>query len=141
MQDTGLLQPSGPAGEAVARFTLARLSSVRAFAADSARSFGMKASALPDVLIAINEIVTNAVTHGQEPAQVRMWREADDLVVEVHDGGRWTDAAQLSDRPPDLPADTSPGGRGLWIARAVADLVMVGTGDTGTRVTLRFTLA
>lgn len=137
MQDTGLLQPFDPAGETAAVFTLAQLPSIRAFAADAARSFGLAASALPDVLIAINEITTNAVTHGQEPAQVRIWREADDLVVEVYDGGRWTSAAQL----PGLPPDVSPGGRGLWIARTVATTMMVVTGDTGTRVTLRFTLA
>ncbi|MFI6480913.1 ATP-binding protein [Nonomuraea sp. NPDC050663] len=128
-----------PLGQVSAVVTLARLTDLRELAAATAHRLGMRASAVPDVLIAINEIATNAVTHGRAPAWLRIWGEAGDLVVEVRDSGHWRDAA-LAELPSELPPETVPGGRGLWIARAVARTLTVDTDRFGTRVTLRFAL-
>ncbi|MBA2890722.1 ATP-binding protein [Nonomuraea soli] len=128
-----------PLGLVSAGVTLAQLTDVRELAAATAYQLGMRADAVPDVLIAINEIATNAVTHGRAPARVRIWRESSDLVVEVRDAGHWPGAAR-AELPSDLPPETVPGGRGLWIARAVARTLAVDTDRSGTRVTLRFAL-
>ena len=80
----------------------------------------------------MNEIVTNSVRHGGGRGVVRMWSEPDRLVCEIRDGGVIDDA--LADR--QLPTAGRDGGRGLWIANHVCDLVQVRSGPAGTVVRL-----
>ncbi|MFI6909985.1 ATP-binding protein [Nonomuraea sp. NPDC050394] len=130
--------------------TLGRLGAARQLAAATARRMGMRPSLIPDTIIAINEITTNAVTHGRAPARLRIWRDNGDLVVEVRDRGHWTNPATVvaGDLSADLPLKPVPGGRGLWIARTIARTLTadttadtaMSTANASTRVTLRFAL-
>ncbi|MFC3979245.1 ATP-binding protein, partial [Streptosporangium jomthongense] len=82
-----------PAGAPVAElaFCLPDLPDVRDFAAVQAVQGGMARERLADFLVAVNEVATNAVTHGHPTAKavMRIWSTGRTLVVEVHDEGRW----------------------------------------------------
>ncbi|NBE98962.1 ATP-binding protein [Nonomuraea sp. KC401] len=119
-----------PPGVPVKRllFRLPDLPRVRQYAEDEAREAGMAEDGVADFVIAINEVATNAVTHGGDQAVLRMWPAGGDLVVEVHDNGTW--------KPGPLPG--AVGGMGLWVARLLASELTVHAGDTGSTVTMRF---
>jgi anti-sigma regulatory factor (Ser/Thr protein kinase) len=89
-----------------------------------------------DVVIAVDEIATNALEHGRPPARVRSWTTPDALLVQVDDhGGTRIPAATGYHRPPT----DARRGRGIWIARHLADVLTTHTGPTGTTVALCFT--
>ncbi|MEO3884722.1 ATP-binding protein [Nonomuraea sp. B5E05] len=110
------------------RFRLPDLPQVRQFAEEEAREAGMAEDAVADFVIAINEIATNAVTHGGDQALLRTWAAGGDLVVEVHDKGTW--------KPGPLPG--AVGGMGLWVARLLSAELTVHAGETGSSVVMRF---
>ncbi|MBF8186857.1 ATP-binding protein [Nonomuraea sp. K274] len=126
--------PSGftspPPGAPVKRlsFRLPDLPRVRRFAEDEARDVGMPEEAVGDFVIAVNEVATNAVTHGAEPASLRTWVANGNLVVEVHDEGAW--------RPGPRPG--AVGGMGLWVARLLSSDLALRVGSGGSTVTMRF---
>ncbi|GAA0384743.1 hypothetical protein GCM10009530_39510 [Microbispora corallina] len=119
-------------------FSLADLPDLREFAAAEARRRGLAEDALGDFLVALNEVATNAVTHGSTKARLRIWVDGGQLVVAVHDDGRhW--------RPEGVPGQTPPpenatSGMGLWVARLLSTDLQVSTEPSGTTVTMRFPL-
>jgi anti-sigma regulatory factor (Ser/Thr protein kinase) len=79
-----------------------------------------------DVLLAVGEAIDNALEHGMPPISVRMsWQAERELVVEVHDAGRWT-----------IVDDASQRGYGMPIMTKLMDAVSVDT-TRGTRLVLR----
>ena len=82
-------------------------------------------------LVAVNEIVTNALTHGVPPAVVNVFPTRTAIQVRVHDrGGSFTNrAAPVQQAPLELH------GRGLWIASQLTDGLRVDSGADGTTVT------
>jgi len=88
-----------------------------------------------DIVIAVDEIATNALEHGRPPARVRSWTTPDALFVQVDDHGSTRIPAATGYHRP--PTDTRRG-RGIWIARHLTDVLTTHTGPTGTTVTLRF---
>lgn len=109
-------------------FRLPDLPRVRQFAEEEARVVGMPEDAIGDFVIAVNEVATNAVTHGTPDGRVRLWAEGADVVVEVHDKGTW--------KPGPMPG--SVGGMGLWVARLLALDLSLRVGDEGSTVVMRF---
>lgn len=81
-----------------------------------------------DFLVAVSEVVTNAIEHGAPPVRLRCWTAPDRLVAVVTDGGRG---------PSDpfaglLPAAKAPnGGLGLWLAHQLCDHVTFGRAPGG----------
>ncbi|MGV9305004.1 MULTISPECIES: ATP-binding protein [unclassified Nonomuraea] len=117
-------------------FRLSDLPEVRGFAADQARASGLSETEVTDLLVAVNEVTTNAVTHGaRDKARLRIWREDDQVVVEVHDDGRWKLEGEPGATP---PAPDATRGMGLWVARRLAGSVDIRTGEEGSTVTMRF---
>jgi len=110
------------------RFRLPDLPQVREFAESEARGFGMPEEAVNDFVIAVNEVATNAVTHGADDARVRTWPDSGDLVVEVHDEGIW--------KPGPMPG--AVGGMGLWVARLLSSDLTLRIGSGGSTVIMRF---
>ena len=91
---------------------------VRSLALDS----GLPESRTEELMLAVNEITTNAVVHGRPPSILRAWPLDGEVVIEVTDAGdgiRDALAGQLT------PATVSLGGRGLWVARLLCDAVEV----------------
>ncbi|MEU6742877.1 ATP-binding protein [Streptosporangium sandarakinum] len=118
-------------------FCLPDLPDVRDFAAAHALRGGMREENLPDFLVAVNEVATNAVTHGHTTAKavLRIWTTDRALVVEIHDEGRWFPTEPPGQTPPG-PHSTS--GMGLWVARMVSLDMDFRTGMAGTFITMTF---
>lgn len=67
------------------------------------------------VVLAVSELVTNALRHGRPPVHVVLRRDARSVSLDVHDAGR-TPPAGSTHRPPD----DAESGRGLDIVQALA---------------------
>ncbi|MFC4007397.1 ATP-binding protein [Nonomuraea purpurea] len=110
------------------RFRLPDLPQVRQFAEDEARASGIPDESIGDFVIAVNEVATNAVTHGADHAYLRTWTVNGDLVIEVHDDGTW--------KPGPRPG--AVGGMGLWVARLLSSDLTLRAGSGGSTVIMRF---
>ncbi|MET8998472.1 sensor histidine kinase [Amycolatopsis sp. NPDC004169] len=87
----------------------------------------LPAAEVDDLVLAVSEIVDNALRHGRPPVRVRIWAGAGQMVVSVHDAGPG---------PADpfaglLPAERRVGGRGLWIAHQICSEVALHRDETG----------
>lgn len=89
-----------------------------------------------EVLLAVYELVTNALK-AAGAAQVTHWLEEDWGVWEVSDEGSGLHDASAGYWPPGEDLDT---GRGLWLARSLADESTVRTDGPGTALRLYFRL-
>jgi anti-sigma regulatory factor (Ser/Thr protein kinase) len=69
-----------------------------------------------EILLAVNELTTNAVVHGSGPIDVAMDATSDRLRVTVTDHGGGTPAFHSPD-----PRDGETGGWGLYLVDKVAD--------------------
>jgi serine/threonine-protein kinase RsbW len=92
---------------------------------------------LADVLLALDEAVSNAIRHGSrggEPVQVSVERDGEWVEMTVRDAGP-------TPRLPRLPAEPPPvlqtGGRGLWLILQLVDEVRLQRVGGGTRLTMR----
>jgi anti-sigma regulatory factor (Ser/Thr protein kinase) len=83
-----------------------------------------------DLVVAVSEVVTNAIWHGRPPVVVRIWPATDRTVVTVTDGG----AGPKDPFAGLVPASAvSSGGRGLWITHLSCNHVTASrTGDSFT---------
>lgn len=99
-------------------------------------TLGIGADRADDVVLAVNEVATNAVEHGGAGvAELHLWCGDGEFTCEVHDPGT------LSDPLPGLvaPPATVQRGRGLWIARQLCDVLHVWTDVRGTHVRMHCT--
>lgn len=81
-------------------------------------------------MVAVNELLTNAVRHGGGTGRLSLWQSDGSVVCEVSDSG-----GGLAETPgTQRPAADQPGGWGLWLARELTDTFAVTTGDRGTTV-------
>jgi len=112
-------------------FTAWQLHEVRAAVTDLATATAFDTARCEDVVLAVNEIATNAVEHGSGEARIALWIAGDGLVAEVHDTGD-----TLSEPLPGLraPHPADPRGRGVWIARQLCDVLHVWADRSGTHV-------
>jgi anti-sigma regulatory factor (Ser/Thr protein kinase) len=126
--------PDPPPGAAELVFC-AGLKVVREFVREQALRMALPAERLDDVLVAVNEVATNAVLHTAGAGTLRMWTDSTHLICEVRDHGHLTDL--LAGRLP-VPLD-SPHGRGLLLVNHLCDLVRIDTeaGRTTTRMYFR----
>jgi serine/threonine-protein kinase RsbW len=103
-------------------FGLVDLGRIRSLVRTAALDAGLLGEKTDALVIAVNEVTTNAVVHGRPPAVLRVWTSAQEVVCEVHDAGPGIDgvlAGQL------LPSPESVGGRGLWLARVLCDAMEI----------------
>jgi anti-sigma regulatory factor (Ser/Thr protein kinase) len=111
-------------------FDHSRVTPLRHTVASAAATGGLAGDRLDDFVVAVNELLTNAVRHGGGAGQVELWRSDGAVVCEVSDSGA---GLEDSDRPA-LPAPDVPGGRGLWLAGELTDDLAIKTGEQGTMV-------
>jgi anti-sigma regulatory factor (Ser/Thr protein kinase) len=90
-----------------------------------------------DVLLALDEAVSNAIRHGSgggDPVQVSVDSDGEWVEMTVRDGGP-------TPRLPRLPAEPPPvyqtGGRGLWLILQLVDEVRLQRIGEGIRLTMR----
>ncbi|WFE31977.1 ATP-binding protein [Micromonospora sp. WMMD975] len=119
-------------------FDQAQVTELRHSVTSCAHAVGLAGQRLDDFVLAVNELITNAVRHGGGQGRLRLWRRTGELVCEVADHGSGISERRLRDR--DRPAPETAGGWGLWLARELSDTMEVETGDAGTVVRITATL-
>jgi anti-sigma regulatory factor (Ser/Thr protein kinase) len=119
------LQRTAPAAELTDPLPVAARHAIRA--ADPGR---IAPDEVEDLVIAVSEVVTNAIRHGRPPVVVRIWPGADRMVVTVTDGGAGPQDPFAGLVP---GSGAAPGGRGLWITHLSCNHVTASrTRDTFT---------
>ncbi|MCW3817980.1 ATP-binding protein [Micromonospora sp. DR5-3] len=89
-----------------------RVPALRHAVTDAAAAAGLAGEELEDFVLAVHELVTNAVRHGGGSGQLLLCHKAHQLICQVTDHGPGM-AAQV----PRLPDPGQPGHRGLWLAQ------------------------
>jgi anti-sigma regulatory factor (Ser/Thr protein kinase) len=84
-------------------------------------------------VVAVNEVITNAVRHGGGKGRLSLWRDGHRLHCRVVDQGPGIPPGSHGER---RPAPDTIGGRGLWLARQSCESLTVDTGAHGSAVTL-----
>jgi anti-sigma regulatory factor (Ser/Thr protein kinase) len=112
-------------------FSAWQLHEVRSAVEEALRGAGYDRTRTDDLVLAVNEVATNAVEHGAPEAELAIWTSTGGGVVcEIHDRG------VLNDPLPGLqaPHPADPRGRGVWIARQLCDSLHVWADRWGTHV-------
>jgi len=99
---------------------------------------GLTGDRLQGFVLAVNEVVTNAVLHAGGHGRLLLWLAGGSAWCTVTDSGPGIPARYLS-RPP-APAAFEVGGRGIWLAYQLCDEVTMATGPIGTTIGLRIGL-
>jgi serine/threonine-protein kinase RsbW len=95
-------------------------------------------SALFDIRLCVEEVVRNAITHGNDSDKdlkvlVSYWLEGDRLIIEVEDEGRGFDPGKVPD--PTVEGNILRGsGRGVYIVRKLVDKMEFN--DKGNKIRL-----
>jgi serine/threonine-protein kinase RsbW len=121
------------------------LVAVRRAVAQTAALVDLEPGRVGEFVIAVNEIVTNALIHGVPPATVTVVATETRIRVSVHDLGRLSVADPSGQHrhvrepiaaAPAPPTPDRPHGRGLWLAGRLTDQLHMRSGPDGTTVTL-----
>jgi anti-sigma regulatory factor (Ser/Thr protein kinase) len=111
-------------------FDASGLPAVRDVVAGRAMLLDIERDKAADLALAVHELATNSLRHGGGRGVLRVWQEPDALVCEIHDAGHVEDP--LVGRR--IPTARQEGGRGVWIANQLCDLVQLRTTPTGTTI-------
>ena len=116
-------------------FDLDSLPGVRELVSRRARQVALGRLRSDDLVLAVHELATNSIRHGGGRGVLRVWRDGAGLACEVADDGHIGDP--LAGR--HTPTDFQLGGRGLWLANQLCDLVQIRSTRAGTvvRVTVQ----
>ena len=117
-------------------FSRADLTDLRLWATTQARSYGLSENRNDDLALALHEVSMNSIRFGGGRGTLAFWREEDRLICDVSDNGHIADL--LIGRVP--PPVTLEGGRGVWLANQLCDLVQIRSAPRSTQVRLHITL-
>jgi len=122
-----------PAGTEAFDFDRGKLADVRRRVRRAAEHAGLGAPDAADLVIAASELAANSVAHGGGSGTLRTWQNDGRLSVEFEDSGSIDEplAGRLRPEP------TQQGGRGLWLANQLCDLVQIRSRPGRTTVRLR----
>jgi anti-sigma regulatory factor (Ser/Thr protein kinase) len=125
--------PSRPRGREELSFTSGGLGAVRRLVAQHAVRAGLTEPSREDLVLAVNELVTNSVQYGGGGGTLSLWQEPGALVCDVRDRGYIEDplAGRVS------PPIDQYGGRGLWLVNQLCDLLQLRSGAEGTVARVR----
>ncbi len=110
-------------------FDRSRITPLRHSVAARAGAAGLTGDRLEDFVVAVNELMTNAVRHGGGTGHLTLFAADGAVVCEVTDHGGGLDGADRR-----RPAPGKPGGWGLWLVRELTDACAIKTGPDGTAV-------
>ena len=127
--------PPVPSDARVLRF--ATPSEVRSFVVVQATAARLHPDRIRDLDLAACEMATNAIRHGNQSGEVRVWTRPEEIVCEISDTG-----GGMKDRLAgyDEPSEPALGGWGLLLARKLCDGVEVRSGPRGTTIRLTMRL-
>lgn len=125
--------PSRPQEREELSFTSGGLGAVRSLVAQQATHAGLTEPSREDLVLAVNELVTNSVQYGGGGGTLSIWREPGTLVCDVRDRGFVEDplAGRVS------PPVDQYGGRGLWLVNQLCDLLQLRSSAEGTVARVR----
>ncbi len=110
---------------------------IRDLVGDQARTAGLPADRTADVVLAVSELATNSVLHGGGRGTLRVWRDSDEFLCEIHDGGEFHSPLVGRQRP----TERDESGRGLWLVNHLCDLVQLRSLPSGNVVRLHMNLS
>ncbi|MEU9255418.1 sensor histidine kinase [Streptomyces sp. NPDC048270] len=114
-------------------YTTGDLAVVRSKVAQCATDAGVPREALSKLAVAVTEIATNSIRHGGGGGTLRTWTQESVFICEFRDTGYMADVMLGRIRP----TAEQIGGRGLWLAHQLCDLVEIRSShDQGTTVRL-----
>jgi anti-sigma regulatory factor (Ser/Thr protein kinase) len=113
-------------------FGLSNLVEVRSRVASTAERAGLDPLAVADLVTAASELAANSVMHGGGQGVLRLWSEDDCILAEVEDQGQIKEPLVGRLRP----SLAQEGGRGLWLANQLCDLVQIRSREGRTVVRL-----
>jgi anti-sigma regulatory factor (Ser/Thr protein kinase) len=125
--------PDPPVAPAQVEFGVGGLSPVRDLVERAATDHGLDRDRVADLVLAVSELGANSLSHGGGHGRLRIWSDRSDFVCEISDAGHIEDP--LAGRREPVP--DAVGGRGLWIANQVCDLVEVRSTEEGSVVRVR----
>lgn len=108
------------------------LRAVRASVLHVAGRAGLSERRGTDLVLAVNEVATNSVRHAGGRGVLRAWAEPGVLLFEIRDDG-FIDEPMVGRERPTIERD---GGRGLWLANQLCELVQVRSSRRGSVVRL-----
>jgi serine/threonine-protein kinase RsbW len=108
------------------------ITELRHAVASCAGAAGLIGDRLADFVVAVNELLTNAIRHGGGAGRLKVWRTGDAVVCEVSDSGAGLPAPHPE--RPSRPVADQPGGWGLWLAEELTDTFDLTSSDKGTVV-------
>jgi anti-sigma regulatory factor (Ser/Thr protein kinase) len=126
--------PTPPGWAASLTFGEGDLHLVRRLVGRHAAQAGISEDRVAEFVLAASEIATNSIRHGGGAGTLRVWRESGWFTCEFADAGRILDP--MAGRV--CASTDASGGRGLWIANQICDLVQIRDTEAGTAVRLRF---
>lgn len=97
-------------------FTRATVAALRHRLREVVTAVGLTGDVGYDFVLAVHELVTNAVRHGGGQGHLELRHEHDVLICEVTDHGE-----AAGNLPVGLPAVDVAGGRGLWLAHQLTE--------------------
>lgn len=109
-------------------------SDVRQSLGDLARGARVETQAIDAVVLAVSEVLGNAIMHGSKPVVVRAWASRGRVLVAVHDSGTGPADPFVGVVPIEPGART--GGLGLWIAHQLCPEIALSTDADGFTVRL-----
>jgi anti-sigma regulatory factor (Ser/Thr protein kinase) len=119
-------------------FTIDDLGRVRALVSAAAAMTPLDGERSADLVLAVNELVTNSICHGGGHGTLRVWCADRSLLCEVSDEGHIpAPAAELGRDRPDPDALS---GRGLWLVDQLCDAVQISSSQksgSSVRVEMR----
>jgi anti-sigma regulatory factor (Ser/Thr protein kinase) len=110
-----------------------RLYEVRRLVERKAREAGFPPDRVEDVVFAVNEVASNALRHGGQPARIRVWHNGGHLICEVTDSGGAIINPMAGRKPPVIK---EAGGLGLWAARQMCEAIEFRSSSAGTVVSV-----
>lgn len=125
--------PELPEPDETLQFGIGRLRQVRNTVRKHARFAGLSSERAHELVVAVNELATNTLTHTAGEGKLSVWNNPGSLLCEVSDHGRLTDP--LAGRRTPVPG--AEHGMGLWLVNQLCDLVQIRSDETGTTIRVR----
>jgi anti-sigma regulatory factor (Ser/Thr protein kinase) len=113
-----------------------RLADLRSIVVEHATRAGLSDARTAELVLAVNEVVTNSLRHGGGEGTLEIWCEPDRVICEVRDRGHIT--SPLAGR--HKPSVDRESGRGLWLANQLCDLVQIRSSSAGSTVRVHMRL-
>jgi anti-sigma regulatory factor (Ser/Thr protein kinase) len=107
---------------------LKNLATIREFVEQKGRDFGVIEEAIGDMVLAVDEAVSNIILHGYQgkdgQLEVEIIKDANDMIVRLTDDSEPFDPTKIPEPDVSLPLNKrKPGGLGVYLIRKFVDRI------------------